>query len=87
VLDDLQIDETSGQQRKSQHHHARRKTDAKAETVKLGILRMKRRVPIAQVVISQIGRLASRSIGWYCGSNRTKVSGNHSSVPTKAPRK
>ena len=63
VLDDLQKDEAPDQQAKTQDHEACRNGDARAETVKVAILRAWCGVPDAQGWIPQIGRLASRSSG------------------------
>ena len=87
MLNDLQIDETSDQHQETQQNSPGRKSDAKAEAVEFAILGAQREKTVTQEDCPQIGRLASCSIGWYCGNSSTKVSGNQRTAPMNGPMK
>ena len=87
VPDDLQPGKTGEQDGKRQQHRDRGKDDAETEAVKLAIPLVFWKETLGQVAGPQIGRLASCSIGRYCGISSTKVSGNHKAEAMNGPIK
>ena len=89
MLDDLQINEAGGEQQEGEQNGTGSESHAKAEAIVFAILcGFELECETAtQDGAFQMGRLASCSIGRYCGNSSTNVSGSHKAAPMKGPAK